>query len=203
MNGKRAAILHPCAYTRVGLANLLSSSHRTVSTGEFNVFKQHLTALPDIELAILALEGDGFTATSTLALITEWLQEYRPYCKIMLVLDKANAEGLTLYVRQLSNVIGVLNPNVSLPQLHIQLYEALVAADSNADTMTRESRLTLREHQVLRSMLLGCNVDHIACSLEISIKTVSHYKCSALRKLGIRNLQALLLTPFHQMLLLP
>ncbi|WP_199062533.1 helix-turn-helix transcriptional regulator [Serratia sp. ASV30] len=53
--------------------------------------------------------------------------------------------------------------------------------------------LSLRERQVLSGILMEFNYKQIAQMLSISSKLVGHYKRLALRKLGAKSIQSLLI----------
>jgi DNA-binding NarL/FixJ family response regulator len=57
----------------------------------------------------------------------------------------------------------------------------------DAPAVTRDSRLTPRESQVLSHVALGLSNDEIARSMKISIETVKEHVANLLRKLSVRD----------------
>ncbi|NWA46391.1 MULTISPECIES: response regulator transcription factor [Pseudomonas] len=74
------------------------------------------------------------------------------------------------------------------------------ANNSRTQTMHAENssrnklieKLTVREYEVLRLFVSGLNISSIALRTNRSVKTVSHQKISAMKKLGFVNDQALI-----------
>jgi DNA-binding NarL/FixJ family response regulator len=48
----------------------------------------------------------------------------------------------------------------------------------------RVKRLTPRQKQVMRLVSLGCNVEEIACILQLAVSTVDNHKAAAMKTLG-------------------
>jgi DNA-binding NarL/FixJ family response regulator len=61
------------------------------------------------------------------------------------------------------------------------------AASNPRTRLPRFATLTTREREVLRMLAEGQSVKEIACSLNLSVKTVETHKFNLMRKLDIHN----------------
>lgn len=62
-----------------------------------------------------------------------------------------------------------------------------VPEELKAHALSGIERLTVREHQVLQSIVNGCSNKETARSLSLSPRTVEVYRSRAMEKLGLKN----------------
>ncbi len=154
----------------------------------------YLKAFPVVDIMVLTLSSLVKKPTYTLRLLGEDILRYHPNSKVLLIVDVMFIGGMTRYLLGLKNTKAVLDVSASLEILQNQLlnfFQPCMELDtSNHNT---ERSLSLREMNVLRRLLEGQSSTSIARDLQLSPKTISHYKRSALIKLGIRSLQPLMI----------
>ncbi|MGO2451873.1 response regulator [Pseudomonas taetrolens] len=140
--------------------------------------------------------GDGLK-------LVEYLTRHFPGVRVLVLTMISNPLILTRL--QELGVLAVIQKN----QLHNEIEAALKAIakgnpvrcqgpaptsvlDDGADLDERFSRLSPKEHEILRLFVQGQSVNEIARGLNRSAKTISTQKVSAMRKLDVSNDQELL-----------
>lgn len=73
------------------------------------------------------------------------------------------------------------------PRMLSQLVDDFRSRIKTANRMPRFATLTVREREVLKMLAEGSSVKEIACSLNLSVKTVEAHKFNLMRKLDIHN----------------
>lgn len=71
-----------------------------------------------------------------------------------------------------------------------QLEEMVQAVGRNADAMRRVGRLTSRETEVLRTLLVGGDNKSVARALDLSARTVEMHRANIMRKMEVRSFAA-------------
>jgi two-component system, LuxR family, response regulator FixJ len=71
-----------------------------------------------------------------------------------------------------------------------QLEEMVQAVGRNADAMRRVGRLTNRETEVLRTLLVGGDNKSVARALDLSARTVEMHRANIMRKMEVRSFAA-------------
>jgi DNA-binding NarL/FixJ family response regulator len=195
MKKKKIVLQCPCNFTRTGLEALirepaLSASLEIVACSKnFEESESLVACLPTVDILFLVLSYQDYSLASFLHLIGDSLPEMHPSCTVVLVGELTYMEALKLYFRELNNALVTLDNATSLTKLQEQLlnidrnHGETAASGSNFSAI-----LSSRELLVLRRLLDGESSSKIAVDLELSNKTISHYKCAALAKLGIRSL---------------
>jgi DNA-binding NarL/FixJ family response regulator len=191
-------IAYPKELIRVGLRAMLEkTSIKIVAEAEdaadtLTLTKKHK---PDVVLLDAAIPGgDAFELVTKLA-------KSLPATKFVLlsVLDnptymaRAHAAGaadcLLENVTRKELVTAIENAAAGKPASGSVPFAKIAAAMEPRATpaVTRDSRLTPRESQVLSHVALGLSNDEIARSLKISVETVKEHVQNLLRKLAVRD----------------
>jgi two-component system capsular synthesis response regulator RcsB len=140
--------------------------------------------------------GDGLK-------LVEYLTRHFPIVRVLVLTMISNPLILTR-LRELG-VLAIIQKN----QLHNEIEAALKAIargnpvrsngppptsvlDDRADLDERFTRLSAKEHEILRLFVSGLGVNEIARGLNRSAKTISTQKVSAMRKLNVSSDQDLL-----------
>lgn len=198
MDYKSAVILHFCTFTRQGLVeqlNTLSADHRIIGCfGQMQEYSDHMHIHGQTGLLIIGLQGNDYTLGDSLSLITDKLRVQHPHCRVILMADGKQITLLQDYLCRLENVAAVVDNKATLEQLRPHLHSVLKARPAlpRVQDVTREL-LTPREHKILSGLLRNKSIPLICRNMEIQRKAVSHYKRSALGKLGLKSLNPLLL----------
>ncbi|HIE1061115.1 TPA: response regulator transcription factor [Serratia marcescens] len=91
--------------------------------------------------------------------------------------------------------VGAVITRHDIPKKFMSLVEMLLqpqeSINRTAECPICISPLTYREYQVLSAIQQGLSSQQIGESLNLHVKTVSTYKCTAMRKLGFRHNHAL------------
>jgi two-component system response regulator NreC len=92
-------------------------------------------------------------------------------------------------VQQLLSAIRDVNRGGSYlsPRMLSQLVDDFRSRIKSATRLPRFATLTTREKEVLKVLAEGNSVKEIACSLNLSVKTVEAHKFNLMRKLDIHN----------------
>lgn len=202
MTKKKVVLQCPCNFTRTGLEALISDTHLSgalevvASTDDLEQGRAALNNLPVVDIMILVLSGRRYSLASLLELVGKRLPITHPSCKIVLMSQANDTDQLKRYFSGLENVWITLERSTTLAQWQ----EYLLNTDSLKRSMPGNSRrfsatLSTRELLILRRLLAGEFPNKIADDLQLSYKTVSHYKRAALAKLGIRSLYPLVIEP--------
>ncbi|MDQ9127082.1 LuxR C-terminal-related transcriptional regulator [Serratia fonticola] len=199
MNITHATILHPCQFTRSGLIGLLPANCEVLSTEKILQCHLHLLSENIPNLIILSLQGVDYSVIDVLSLIDIIYKENHQH-RILIVIDIYRNSGLIDYLQETSSRIGFIDTQNSLSFITKQINELIV--DNNPGLYSYNKKnvkvLSLRERQVLSGILMEFNYKQIAQMLSISSKLVGYYKRIALRKLGVKSMQSLLI-PTNQL----
>ncbi|CAI2084649.1 Bacterial regulatory proteins, luxR family [Serratia fonticola] len=199
MSIKHATILHPCQFTRLGLSELLPSSCRVLSSEKIHQCHLHLLSVNKPNLFIISLQGSDYTVMDILSFIEIIFQESHQH-RVIIILDVYRSSGLIDYLLETCARIGFIDTQNSLSSITRQINE-LMSNDllEFSEYFKKVAKpLSLRERQVLNGILMEFDYKKISQVLSISPKLVGHYKRKALKKLGIRTIQSLLI-PTNQL----
>jgi DNA-binding NarL/FixJ family response regulator len=191
-------VAHPYLLIRVGLREMLAGSSVKI-VGETSDAPSTLTLAkkhkPDVVLLDAAIpDGDAFE------LVTK-LTKALPATKFVLIsaldnptyMARARAVGaancLLLNVTKKELVTAIEQAAAGKPALGSAPFAKVAASmePREAPAVTRNSRLTPREAQVLSHIALGLSNDEIARSMKISVETVKEHVQNLLRKLAVRD----------------
>ncbi|MFN3071369.1 helix-turn-helix transcriptional regulator [Serratia sp. J2] len=199
MSITHATILHPCQFTRSGLIGLLPANCEVLSTEKIHQCNLHLLSENKPNLIILSLQGVDYTVIDVLSLIDIIYKENHQH-RILIIIDVYRNSGLIDYLQETSSRIGFIDTQNSLSFITRQINELIVDKDSELYLYNKKNLkpLSLRERQVLSGVLMEFSYKQIAQMLSISSKLVGHYKRIALRKLGVKSMQSLLI-PTNQL----
>ncbi len=184
---KNIVLLCECEFTRSGLEALLGPKARFFSTSDFSQCRSYLSLALDgeVDIVVLSVRSCGIGAL---------LRRNLPSCSVLMDPGSASIPLLRFYLNCLNAHVGLID--FAQPLLALQHFiEQVMSGErvlSVRDIISGES-LSLRERNTLQRMIGGHKADDIARTLSLSVKTVSRYKRTGLRKLGARNLQDLLL----------
>ncbi|AHG22804.1 hypothetical protein Z042_14020 [Chania multitudinisentens RB-25] len=190
---KQGVILHPCHFARLGMRHLLPSNYQVFETADLNACQERRLVQGAPDLMIIALRGERYSMLSALELI-EMLCHNNTHCQILVMLNISRLPGVRDYLMRYGERVRVIDPSSTLPRLTWQL-ERVIDRPVNPLQSVRTPLLPIlskRERQVLDALLLGNSVQRISRRFSLNIKTVSHYKRSALGKLGMKTMQPLL-----------
>lgn len=199
MSITHATILHPCQFTRSGLIGLLPANCEVLSTEKILQCHLHLLSENKPNLIILSLQGVDYSVIDVLSLIDIIYKENHQH-RILIVIDIYRNSGLIDYLQETSSRIGFIDIQNSLSFITKQINELIVDNDPGLYSYNKKNVkvLSLRERQVLSGILMEFNYKQIAQMLSISSKLVGYYKRVALRKLGVKSMQSLLI-PTNQL----
>ncbi|WP_431221680.1 LuxR C-terminal-related transcriptional regulator [Serratia sp. L9] len=98
-------------------------------------------------------------------------------------------EMLNHYFYEFNSAWKSLDCTTTLDKLQKQLWDIIILSEKSSEKFERASeRLSSREFLVLKKLLNEETLAKIAVDLKLSYKTISHYKRSALAKLGMNSL---------------
>ncbi|WP_114195223.1 LuxR C-terminal-related transcriptional regulator [Edaphovirga cremea] len=200
MAKKRVAIQCPCLYTRKGIEEILLDTQFSAkckivaSISHLDQYENRLIKLTTVDIIIVTLSSTVDDPASTLRLFGEFLPTAHPNARILLIADIIPTGVMARYLSDLKNIGAVLDTSKSLDVLENQLVINIGKfAEVYKFGKVAALPLSLRETIVLRRLLEGEKTAGIAKDLQISPKTVSNYKRSAMVKLNIRSLQPLII----------
>lgn len=194
MTVKFATILHPCQFTRAGLISHLPSGCKIFSTASIRQCQLHLLSSKESHFIVFSLQGVDYTAMDILTLINLLCTDNQQH-RILMIMDVHREYGLMEYLRKLSNRIEFIDPQSSLLLFIQQINDCDFHKQFQEVEFEKKTpkSLSLRERQILEGILMEFNYKQIAQMLSISPKMVGHHKRQALRKLGAKSIQSLLL----------
>lgn len=189
---------HTCVYTRSGLRLLLDELSQydltinIIEAGDLNISTSQELQRLAVDVFILELQVNSKNFSDMLRFMIEWLPRYAPQAKIIVVAEKDSMGQLTQYLSGLKSVCAVLDKSSPLEVLRLKLKTTLQLQQPIPICTFPAVNLSSRELDVLDYLLKGISVPDIAKQQGIHYKTVFSHKQSALRKLGVRSLNALL-----------
>ncbi|MFL4555626.1 LuxR C-terminal-related transcriptional regulator [Yersinia kristensenii] len=197
MEDKLTIIQHPCCFTRFSLERILKkllmneSVNIVASVSSLTDCYDNLVKFPETHLAILSLRGEDYTSGDSLSLVVDWLRIHRPNCRVIIIAEEFCVSLVRQFFSGVPQVCAVIAQNESVSQFVTQLNRVF----SNSMILSRKPPCVLskRERTVLALLLQGKSNNDIADYLQLSNKTISYHKRSALGKLGIPTLQPMLM----------
>ncbi|CNH41334.1 Virulence factors putative positive transcription regulator BvgA [Yersinia kristensenii] len=197
MEDKLAIVQHPCSFTRFSLERILKkllmseSVNIVASVNSLSDCYDNLVKFPETHLAILSLRGEDYTSGDSLSLVVDWLRIHRPNCRVIIIAEEFCVSLVRQFFSGVSQVCAVIAQNESVSQFITQLNR--VFSSSMVLSGKPPCVLSKRERTVLALLLQGKSNNAIADHLQLSNKTISYHKRSALGKLGIPTLQPMLM----------
>jgi len=186
---------------RQGIRNLLGDEPDLEVVGEVSnagdAMEKAAELRPDVVLMDVGMAGfSSFEATRQ-------IRKERPETKVLFLtmyddedyLVEAMDVGANGYVLkdcpagQLLSAIRDVNRGGSYlsPRMLAQLVDDFRSRIKTSNRVPRFATLTAREKEVLKMLAEGQSVKEIACSLNLSVKTVEAHKFNLMRKLDIHN----------------
>ncbi|CFQ55179.1 helix-turn-helix transcriptional regulator [Yersinia aleksiciae] len=193
MEVKQVIIQHPCAYTRISIERILK---KTLNNESVNIASSvssiadchdHLVRFPVTHLVILNLHGEDYTSGDSLSLIVDWLRIHRPSCRVIVIANDFCLNLIKHYFHGVEQVQAVIAQNA--PLSHFVTLLKRVFSKPVTPYKKQSYILSKRERTVLALLLQGKSNNDIAVYLQLSNKTISCHKRSAMGKLGIPTLQ--------------
>ncbi len=200
MGRKNIIIQHPCYFTRLGMENIMADLLPNKRSGVFthlshlDEYYRHLRKRHRVDIAAINLMSGNYLQGELLNWTVRQLRLNNPDCQIILLMDTKNTMLLGSHMHELQDIQMVQELRESLSIITDRL--SLIFSGQPQDRTTLDLKmpqLSHREINVLHSLLKGKSITSIAFRLGLNYKTVSHYKRSALMKLGINSLQPLML----------
>jgi two-component system capsular synthesis response regulator RcsB len=189
----------------VGVRELIERDERFRVVGEAVCSNELITLLESrpVDLLITDFNMPGDSPYGDGLKLVEYLIRHFPAVRVLVLTMISNPLILTRL--QELGVLAVIQKN----QLHDEIQAALKAIargtpvrnnmlqptsvmDDGADLDERFTRLSPKEHEILRLFVAGQSVNEIARGLNRSAKTISTQKISAMRKLEVNSDQDLL-----------
>ncbi|CND64087.1 LuxR family transcriptional regulatory protein [Yersinia frederiksenii] len=206
MEEKQVIIQHACQFTRFSMKDILSNvlamePVNIVDHAEsLNDVYDNLVRFPSTHMVVLSLYGYDYCYTNTFGLIINWLQENRATCRVVIIADISYIRLLEHYFYGIDLIYTMIAQAAPISHFVDRLTHVFFQATPTKRFFYRKRHLPLskREQTVMRLLLQGNSNNNIATILQLSNKTVSYYKRSALSKLGIPSLQPMLILPISQ-----
>ncbi|MEG0208264.1 MULTISPECIES: LuxR C-terminal-related transcriptional regulator [Hafnia] len=176
-------IVSDCLYTRQALCELLTTwSHSAFPLTEDFLLSEGLFQRP----LIISLDT-VFNSALLFKLLHTLAQVGSPR---ILMLSACTTPGLVRLACTLG-VEQVISKQMSYSHLQETL-QSWIISEPPRFTPRVSSMLTFREHQCLVNFLQGKNAHQQACQSGLDRKTIYSHRSNALKKLGVRNFQALM-----------
>ncbi|WP_051916739.1 MULTISPECIES: LuxR family transcriptional regulator [unclassified Serratia (in: enterobacteria)] len=188
---KLMVIQCPCHFTLLGLVKLFGNSLFSEQLENSEKFKsldeceEYLRTESDIDLLMLTFSSKEHNLVQLINFIANKLPLLHPRTRLLLLADNVYITFLKSYYSEFDKVSAILDVSASLDNLHALLSDVL---KGNRQEKKSAVSLSSRELTVLNRLLSGRTQAQVANDLKLSHKTVSHYKRSALVKLGLPSL---------------
>lgn len=184
-------LVHQCPFTRQGLKALLSPAYDVIDAEDICDLEKELVS---VDLLLLSPQLFPPGRMREVEQFMKRIYQHHPQCLVLLTLETADMS----YIRYLISpfkVVGGLDLSYSVSALRLQL-EAILTGNEQPSLPCEWQGLSSREYAVLSALISGNRPVQVGKSLGVNVKTVSHYKLQGLKKLGVRNMQAFLLSPY-------
>ncbi|OMQ22464.1 helix-turn-helix domain-containing protein [Serratia oryzae] len=192
----------PCEFTRIGMISLLNThdsdakANRVVSVSSLEQAEDVLVMNDKLDIIILTLNSLYYNAVELLDVLSRRIPIHHPGSKIIILTDKKCIEALKRHLKGIENFGTILEICVPIEKIQSELLKM----DSLDKSLTNSAIkancvLSSRELTILKKLLHGKSISQVAKELALNYKTISHYKRSAMSKLGIRTLHPLFI-PF-------
>ncbi len=186
---------------RQGIRNVLSSEPDLDVVGEVSNAGDALAKCEELrpDVVLMDIGMPGFSSFEA----ARQIRKSRPDCKVLFLtmyddedyLLEAMDVGGNGYVlkdcpaTQLLSAIRDVHRGGSFlsPRMLSQLVDDFRSRMKSNERVPRFATLTAREKEVLKMLAEGQSVKEIACSLDLSVKTVEAHKFNLMRKLDIHN----------------
>jgi DNA-binding CsgD family transcriptional regulator len=189
-------MLHECAFARLGVQTLLAPGCRVEGAGRLEPVVDLLPALASVDLLLVSARCVPYSSREALACFMRVLYDAHPRCQVLLLMTAAEAAHFC-FMTGVFLQVGAIDMTLPVPALALQLSGVLQGAELPALPFAWQV-LSKREYAVLDALMSGMLPWQIGKALKLSEKTISHYKRHGLKKLGMRNMQTLLLSTFSR-----
>ena len=177
---------------RHGLKQMLSQEYRGLVFGEARNSDEATVRLAkrpwDLVILDIAIPGkDGFY-------VLQEIRHRHPSTRVLVLSMHADPQ-YAVRAQQLG-ASGYVSKNAGRPELlrafksvlaGKEYFEALPSARTSAETVPGHAGLSTREHAVMLALAAGKSPGEIAAELNLSVKTISTYKCRILDKLALHS----------------
>ncbi|WP_337262527.1 MULTISPECIES: LuxR C-terminal-related transcriptional regulator [unclassified Serratia (in: enterobacteria)] len=192
----------PCEFTRIGMLSLLnahdseSKDNMIVSVSNLEQAEDVLVMNTKLDIIILTLNSLYYNAVELLDVLSRRIPIHHPDSKIIILTDDKCIEALKRHLKGIENFGTILEANVPIETIQSELSKINSPDQSfNSSAIKANCVLSSRELTILKKLLHGKSISQVAKELTLNYKTISHYKRSAMSKLGIRTLHPLFI-PF-------
>jgi two-component system, NarL family, response regulator NreC len=186
---------------RSGIKNLIGSEPDMEIVGEasnaVDAIAQAAEAKPDVVLMDIGMTGlSSFEATRQ-------IRKNRPETRVLFLTMyddedylvecmESGASGYVLKDSPAAQLLGAIREvfrggSYLSPRMLSQLVDDFRSRVKSTQRLPRFATLTQREKEVLKLLAEGNSVKEIACTLNLSVKTVEAHKFNLMRKLDIHN----------------
>ncbi|MHA7845185.1 helix-turn-helix transcriptional regulator [Serratia sp. D1N4] len=192
----------PCEFTRVGMMGLLNShypdskNNMIVNVSSLEQAEDVLVMNTSLDIIILTLSSLYYNAVELLDVLSRRIPLHHPDSKIIIFTDNKCIGALKRHLKGLENIGTILEINVPIEKIKCELSKMGKPEKAlNKPVANVTCVLSARELTILKKLLHGKSISQVAKELSLNYKTISHYKRSAMSKLGIRTLHPLFI-PF-------
>lgn len=188
------ALVHPCFFMRQGMKALLSPAYDVIDAENIFDIEKELVSVASVDLLLLSPQHFPPDHMREVERFIKGIYQHHPQCLVLLTLEKADMSYIR-YLVSLFIVVGCLDLSYPVSALRLQI-EAMLSGNELPPLPFEWQGLSSREHAVLSALISGKRPAQVGEYLGIHVKTVSHYKLQGLKKLGVRNMQTFLLSPY-------
>ncbi|WP_411754630.1 LuxR C-terminal-related transcriptional regulator [Serratia sp. (in: enterobacteria)] len=188
------ALVHPCSFTRLGMKALLSPAYDVIDAEHICDIEKQLVSVASVDLLLLSPQHFPPGHMREVERFIKQIYQHHPQCLVLLTFDTADMSYIR-YLISLFIVVGGLDLSYSVSALRLQIEDILTGNELPSLPFEWQG-LSSREYAVLSALISGKRPAQVGESLGINVKTVSHYKLQGLKKLGVRNMQSFLLSPY-------
>lgn len=188
----------PCEFTRVGIMGLLDDHYpdtrinTVTNVSSLEQAEDMLIMSDSLDVIILTLNSVYYNAAEILDVLSRHIPAHHPDSKIIIFTDNKCIEALKRHLKGLENIYTILEVDVPLEKIRRELSQVRRTEGTlNEPVASLTCALSTRELIILKKLLHGKSISQVAKELSLNYKTISHYKRSAMSKLGIRTLHPL------------
>ncbi|WP_260513535.1 helix-turn-helix domain-containing protein [Serratia fonticola] len=191
---------HPCTFTRTAIKSIIASLMKNYSFHETVCLNALMQAgdQPPIckpELLITHISRCDSSCIDTLHAIEALQFQAKQTMKVLVLINVITGPLIMHFLKNHQRQFFWLDESNFFDTLLTKVNIILNKDDDvYEESFYLPNALTHRERFVMTCLIKGVPVCEIAHALKLHVKTISHHKVSALRKLGFRNINAMLST---------
>ncbi|AHG22875.1 hypothetical protein Z042_16610 [Chania multitudinisentens RB-25] len=198
MESKKILLQCPCEFMRLGIMGLLDTPYSdedndtVINVSSLEKAEDVLITIFDFDIIILTINSMYYNAAELIYMLSYRIPIHHPDSKIIILTEDKCIKAIKRHLKGLGNIGIILEANESVEKIQSELsFTSHSNKKSNKSIARMTCVLSMRELTILKKLLSGKSITQVAKELAINYKTVSHYKRSAMNKLGIRTLHPL------------